>query len=178
MAGKMDWLAFALPVEKKDHGVTMVIERLQREFPIARPSEPVGGVRLRMEQAGLAICPVLDHDGVLVGALDHLNGKVDPATPVENVMNPGPATVRPSVSVGNAVKQLDKLKRRRTTGDLVRRQVTGSVSPAENIRGRPAAGLGSMKRGFHALAYIRCEAPARNKIPCNGIVGAAGCCCP
>lgn len=109
MAGKMDWLAFALPVEKKDHGVTMVIERLQREFPIARPSEPVGGVRLRMEQAGLAICPVLDHDGVLVGALDHLNGKFDPATPVENVMDPGPATVRPSVSVGNAVKQLDKL---------------------------------------------------------------------
>jgi CBS domain-containing protein len=109
MPGKMDWLAYGLPVEKKAHGVTMLIEQLQREFPIARLDDPVGGIRLRMEQAGLSLCPVLNHEGVLLGVLANLRRDLDPATPIENIMDPGPTTVRPSVSIGNAIKQLDKL---------------------------------------------------------------------
>jgi CBS domain-containing protein len=107
MPGKMDWLAYGLPVEKKDPGVMMVIERLQKEFPIARQNDRVGGVRLRMERAGLAICPVLSPEGVLLGVLEHLN-ESDPAAPVENVMDPGPTTVRPSVSIDNAIKRLEQ----------------------------------------------------------------------
>ena len=110
MAGKMDWLAYGLPVEKKkDDGVTMVVERLAKEFPTARLDDTAGDVRSRMEQAGFAICPVLSQEGVLLGVLEHSQGFTDPTSPVENVMDPGPTTVRPSVSVGNAVKQLEKL---------------------------------------------------------------------
>ena len=105
----MDWLAYGLPVEKKDHGVTMVIEQLRMEFPIARLDDRVSDVRLRMEQTGFATAPVLNNEGILLGLLESPNVNIDPAATVESVMNPGPTTVRPSVSVGNAVKQLDKL---------------------------------------------------------------------
>ncbi len=94
----MDWLAYGLPVEKN----------LQKEFPIARLDDLAGDVRLRLEQAGFSICPVLSEDGVLIGVFEHLNGSIDPSTPVKNVMDPAPTTVRPSVSVDSAMKQLDK----------------------------------------------------------------------
>lgn len=109
MPGKMDWLAYGFPVEKKDHGLSLVIEHLQMEFPIARLGERVGEVRLRMEQAGFVTAAVLNNEGVLLGLLSKLGADADAEAAVDRVMDPGPTTIRPSVSVGNAVKQLDKL---------------------------------------------------------------------
>jgi predicted transcriptional regulator len=110
MPGKMDWLAYGLPMEKKPRGVTMLVEHLQKEFPIARLNDPAGDVQLRLEQAGSRMCPVLSEDGVLLGVFAPLNGSIEPSTPVKNVMDPAPTTVRPSVSIDNAIKQLAKNK--------------------------------------------------------------------
>ena len=110
MPGKMDWLAYGLPVEKKPQGVAMVIDHMQKEFPVARLSDPVGDIRLRLEQAGFAICPVLDNEGIVLGAIDRAAVSADPATPAAAVMDPGPATVRPSISLDSAVKQLARQK--------------------------------------------------------------------
>ena len=106
----MDWLAYGLPLEKKPHGAAMVIDHMQKEFPVARLSDPVGDIRLRLEQAGFAVCPVLSHEGVLLGVIDRARGSADPATPAGAVMDPGPAAVRPSISVDSAVKQLARQK--------------------------------------------------------------------
>jgi predicted transcriptional regulator len=108
-AGKMDWLAHALPVEKKSHGITMVAERLQREFPIARLDDSTADLQWRMEQSGFTIIPVLTENGVLIGLLEHRDALADTPLRVENVMNPAPTTLRPSASVENAIKQLDRL---------------------------------------------------------------------
>jgi len=47
---------------------------------------------------------------VLLGVFAPLNGSIEPSTPVKNVMDPAPTTVRPSVSIDNAIKQLAKNK--------------------------------------------------------------------
>jgi len=65
MPGKMDWLAYGLPMKKKPRGVTMLVEHLQKEFPIARLNDPAGDVQLRLEQARSTMCPVLSEDGGL-----------------------------------------------------------------------------------------------------------------
>jgi predicted transcriptional regulator len=107
--GKMDWLAYGLPVEKKTHGIALVAERLQREFPIARLGDSRADWRWRTEQSGFTVIPVLTENGVLIGLLEHLHTLADADLPVENVMNPAPVTLRPSASVENAIKQLDRL---------------------------------------------------------------------
>ncbi len=91
VAGKADWLAAGLPTERQPGGETRALEVADRNPPTCRPEETLGVVAARTVRARVV---VLNDAGVVLGLLtdDELRG--DPETTVEQVMQPGPATVR------------------------------------------------------------------------------------
>jgi len=54
------------------------------------------------------LCVVINDERVVLGDLRGEALKADPRTPVENIMNPGPSTYRPNVSVTQMAHHLVK----------------------------------------------------------------------
>lgn len=106
VAGKVDWMAAGLPTVRADTSERRALDAMQPASATCAPDEAVGDVATLVTLHGSVL--VL-HDGVLLGRIRarHLNG-VHPATPVEKIMEPGPATVR-------ANEPLDALVERMTT---------------------------------------------------------------
>ena len=62
-----------------------------------------------MRAAGWDVCVVVDEDRVVLGVIREDAAGADPAAPVDQVMEAGPATLRPDVVAG---KLPDYLRRR------------------------------------------------------------------
>jgi CBS domain-containing protein len=110
MAGKMDWLAYGLPVEKKPGAPSMVIESIEREVPTCGLRDPLGQAKQSAERFGFGICAVVNEHGVVLGLLRESAWKNEPAQVAENVMEPGPTTLRPSYGADDAAELLVKRK--------------------------------------------------------------------
>lgn len=65
-------------------------------MPTCRLSDPLGGVRDRMDAAGSEICVVVNDGRIVLGLLrgDAFDG--EPARTAEEAMHAGPPTVRPN----------------------------------------------------------------------------------
>ena len=102
--GKVDWMAAGLPTEGNAVRGPRVIEALDRSVPTCRPSEVVADVVARMGQAQL--CLVLNDHDVVRGRL-RLD-RLDPADTrvVEDVMEPGPATVRADADLEETTERM------------------------------------------------------------------------
>jgi len=90
--GKVDWLANNLPSERAHAEPVRVAERMS-EVPSAPVSETAETARRRARDVGWDICVVINDADIVMGALrvdDTANGTA------EEVMRPGPATVRPN----------------------------------------------------------------------------------
>lgn len=102
-AGKADWLAFGLPHE----GTAQLINGLvSHDVPTCELSEPISGVRGRLETSRFGIAVVTSSDGVVVGRLDRDALDGDPHAPVERAMTEGPTTVRPSEEAGELAERM------------------------------------------------------------------------
>lgn len=108
MPGKMDWLAYGLPVEKRPNGSPMLVERIDRSVPTCGLSDSVGEAKQRAEKLGFQICPVVNDQGIVLGLLREDAWKNDPAIAAEKVMESGPTTLRPSYLVDDAAELLVK----------------------------------------------------------------------
>jgi len=64
----------------------------------------VDDVRKRMESGGWDICEVVNERRVVLGVVRSKALSADPDGTVEAVMNPGPATYRPNVPVGDLLR--------------------------------------------------------------------------
>jgi len=64
----------------------------------------VDDVRKRMESGGWDICVVVNARRVVLGVVRSKALSADPDGTVEAVMNPGPATYRPNVPVGDLLR--------------------------------------------------------------------------
>jgi CBS domain-containing protein len=64
-----------------------------------------------MKLSGPVLLPVVNERGIVLGLIDQSLEGVEPTTPVTDLMDPGPITVRPSTSVESAIKRLTKSKR-------------------------------------------------------------------
>jgi predicted transcriptional regulator len=111
MLGKADWSAYGLPLEREEAEPPMVIERMERQTPTCRLNEPIGAIKRRAQKEGFALCPVVNELGIVLGAVSEDEWGADPATPAERVMEPGPVTLRPNVSVQNAAEYLGRIER-------------------------------------------------------------------
>lgn len=107
-AGKADWFAAGLPREGREAHVPRVADVAKRDVQTCRLDTRIGDVRDRIGPDGDEPVIVLDPDRVVLGLVspDALGG--DPATPVEEVMDPAPVTFRPNLRVGEMPEYLKR----------------------------------------------------------------------
>src|SRR5213594_1499680 len=103
-AGKMDWFANALPIEGKKKDAPRAGSLAWRDVPTCGLTERVGEVNERVRRAGWAICVVVNEERVVLGLLWGKGLDAAPETPVEEVMEYGPSTVRPHISPEEAAE--------------------------------------------------------------------------
>jgi CBS domain-containing protein len=109
--GKADWLAYGLPAERAEE-IRLVGDFIEPEVPRCRLDDPVGEAKLSAYELGMDICAVVNAEGVVLGACSReaLHGPVH--VKIEEVMEPGPPTIRPSMAVEKALESLDRRKAR------------------------------------------------------------------
>ena len=92
--GKADWLAHGLPTEGEHADVPRAKDLLRDDAVTAQLDEPVGAVGERVARSPYGFAFVLAGDGTLLGRLRKatLDGDADAAA--QDVMEPGPSTVR------------------------------------------------------------------------------------
>lgn len=117
MPGKVDWLARGLPTDGDQKPVARVKDVVRDDAVRAGLDEPVGQVRGRVDESRHGFALVTARDGTLLGRLrrSHLDG--NPDLLAEQVMEPGPSTVRLDTAA-------DKLARRLRDRDLKTAVVT------------------------------------------------------
>jgi CBS domain-containing protein len=86
----------------------MVANFIQRKIPYCRLHEAVGPVLERFGRAGPLICPVLNEEEIVLGLVTEKARGVDPATPVEEAMDPAPVTIRPSAPAEEALRYMER----------------------------------------------------------------------
>jgi CBS domain-containing protein len=104
--GKVDWLAYGLPVEPEEFERSLVKGRMLREFPRCLPGEPLSEARARARIMASDVCPVVNEARILLGVLGAAHWDGDLERRAEEVMQPGPTTVRPSLSISEAEEML------------------------------------------------------------------------
>ena len=97
--GKVDWMAFGLPVEGDDGPF---LGSQVAPAPTCDVSENVADARQALDAAGDDAVVVVEAEGLAVGEVDReaLAGQPDEAVLLE-VLRPVPSTVRPSVTVAS-----------------------------------------------------------------------------
>jgi CBS domain-containing protein len=107
VAGKSDWMAYALPVEGAQARRPRAGGYVRRDVPTCRLDERVAEVRQRVRDAGWKLCLVVNDRTVLLGRLrhEHMEEAV-PEAKAEDVMESGPSTIRPDVPLEEVVKKL------------------------------------------------------------------------
>jgi CBS domain-containing protein len=91
--GKMDWAASGLPVEGEHAEIPRLLDIAQRDVPTCRLSDRVADVRG-------PVCVVTDDQRIVLGQVtDKVLQSSKGAGRVEEVMDPGPSTYRPNVSL-------------------------------------------------------------------------------
>ena len=108
MPGKMDWLAYGLPVEKKPGGPPMLIERIERQVPTCGLKDSLREAKQRADKSGSRICAVVNDRSIVLGLLREDRWKTDLDVPAETVMESGPTTLRPSFPAKEAAELLSK----------------------------------------------------------------------
>ena len=110
-AGKVDWLASALPTEGRGAQSLRAKDSVRRDIPVCDIAERLGDVRERVQAEGTDGCVVLNDAGIVLG---YLRGEVfdaDPEMTVEEAMDPSPTTIRPHVPLADIAEYLRKSNR-------------------------------------------------------------------
>lgn len=90
VGGKMDWLSFGLPHEGE---ALLAGDALSSDVPTCRADEQLGAVRHRLRAP---FCVVLNHEGVVVGAVGDEAFRDPDDRRIEDVLSFAVTTVRPS----------------------------------------------------------------------------------
>ena len=94
-AGEADWLAHGLATDGELDGVPTAGRFLHDDVVTCRLDDRVGEVRERVGASRYGFGFVTSEGGVVLGRLRRSALEGDPAARVEDVMEPGPSTVRP-----------------------------------------------------------------------------------
>ena len=105
MDGKVDWMAYGLPVEGEDGPF---IGDQVSPVPTCEPTQTVGDARRVLEASGAGVVVVVAGDGLAVGEIEAgtIEGVADGEQLVD-VMDPVPSTYRPSVTVDALAEEGD-----------------------------------------------------------------------
>jgi len=105
-AGKADWLATPLPTEGQSAGEPDAAGLVRRDDIACHLGDRLGAVTKRVRAAGKNACIVVNDRHIVLGRIRGRALDGDPNSPVEDVMQPGPSTIRPDTDLGTVVKIL------------------------------------------------------------------------
>ena len=91
----MDWLVHQRPIEGTQAAEPTVGQLARDDVVSCRLGEPVGLIRERVRESPYPFAIVLSSSRVVLGRLPASRCAGDADQPVEQVMDPGPKTVRP-----------------------------------------------------------------------------------
>lgn len=106
--GKAEWIASALLTEGEGPHYPLVGEAARRDLALeCRLGSRIGVSRTAVEESGRSYCVVLNDHDILMGRLrrKHLTNGDDVV--VEDVMERGPTTVRPTESAAALLERMD-----------------------------------------------------------------------
>jgi predicted transcriptional regulator len=119
-AGKKDWFASGLKREGKQAEIPHTGELSRRQVPTCRLNDRIGDVHKRAQSAGWDLVVVVNDEHVVFGLLREETMADDPNAAAEQLMEAGPATVRPSWTFEETTEYLHRNKLERilvTTSD-------------------------------------------------------------
>ena len=91
----MDWLAHNLPTEGSLADAPTAGTLLRTDAVTAQPNEPLEAIHARVQASRYGFALVLSDDGTLLGRLRRSALEDNPSGTAEQVMEPGPVTIRP-----------------------------------------------------------------------------------
>lgn len=107
--GKMDWIAHGLPTEGKGPHFPLAGEVADRGAVLAcRVGDHVGDVAHQLDTVAHDYCVVLNDENVVLGRMRKKNVQGPSEARVEQVMEPGPTTVRPSEPAKGLLERMKK----------------------------------------------------------------------
>ena len=115
VAGKADWIAAGLPTVRSSAPPPRAVDVIDRAVPTCAPDEEVKVAVARSRKMGRDSCVVVNEHRIVLGRL-RIN-RVDEASEerAEEVMEPGPATVRADADVERTTQRL----RSRGVGEII-----------------------------------------------------------
>jgi len=119
-AGKADWLANGLPREGKRADIPRAGDLARTDAPTCHLNSRAGDVYDRVLASGWDMCVVANGRRVPLGALSLEAMATDPNAAAEQLMEPGPATIRPNWTFEETSEYLKEQNRNRvlvTTSD-------------------------------------------------------------
>jgi CBS domain-containing protein len=106
VAGEADWFASGLPREGRDTVIPRAGDVARRDVPTCGLSDRVGEGREQVQTNGWDACLVVNQERVVLGRLRGKALVADAETPVEQVMEAGPTTVRPDAKLAEVVERM------------------------------------------------------------------------
>jgi CBS domain-containing protein len=104
--GKLDWIAHRGPVEGELARIPKVGDFARDDVVTCRLEDQVGAVGARIEDSAFPFGLVTSPSRVILGRLRSSMLDCDPALRAEEVMEPGPKTLRPHKSAAGAAREL------------------------------------------------------------------------
>lgn len=106
VSGKVDWLAHQRPIEGERSDQPTVGEYARDDVVACALDDPVGRVRERVASSPYPFALVKGPGGVLLGRLRASMLDCDPQLRADEVMEPGPSTVRPHKTAAGIASKL------------------------------------------------------------------------
>jgi CBS-domain-containing membrane protein len=106
VTGKADWLARALPTEGTEPNPPRAADLLRHDVATADIHERIADVLPRVHASPYGFALVTGPGGVLLGRLRRAALEADPTASAEQVMTPGPSTVRPDTEPAALARHL------------------------------------------------------------------------
>lgn len=106
VAGKADWLARALPTEGAAPPPARVAELLRHDVVTADVDDVVADIVARVDASAYGFALVTAPGGVLLGRLRRAALQGNPTATAEQVMEPGPSTIRPDTDPAALARRL------------------------------------------------------------------------
>jgi CBS domain-containing protein len=108
--GKDDWLVARLPAEGSEAGVQRAADVARRDVPTCLLREPVDEVARRVREEGWALAVVVNEERVVLGRLRPSALEERPDAVAEELLVPGPRTIRGTRPASEMGAWLDERK--------------------------------------------------------------------
>jgi CBS domain-containing protein len=106
VAGKADWLARGFPREGEKANEPRAAEAVRDDVTTCALGDRMVDVRPRVEASPYGFAFVVSEGGTLLGRLRRAACEGDPAARAEDVMEPGPSTVRADTALDGLLERL------------------------------------------------------------------------